>query len=120
MLVIRSGLGDNEPPASIAYTPGPFREGYVMPAPGTIPPSSPAPKKRKAAASSRPASQVIANAPPDTSTIAERLKEIPMVVWILLGLGALAGVWWYTGKGRKGRRRRGGRPFARARGRRRG
>ncbi len=119
MLVVRSNLGENEPPASIAYTPGPYRDGYAMPAPGTIPQSSPAPKKRKAS-SSRPASQVIANAPPDTSTIAERLKEIPTVVWILLGLGALAGVWWYTGKGRKGRRRRGGRPFARARGRRRG
>lgn len=119
MLVVRSNLGDNEPPASIAYTPGPFADGYVMPAPGTIPQSSPAPKKRKAT-SSRPASQVTANAPPDTSTIAERLKEIPTVVWILLGLGTLAGVWWYTGKGRKGRRRGRGRPFGRARGRRRG
>jgi hypothetical protein len=56
---------------------------------------------------------VIANSPPDTSTIAERLKSVPRVVWILLGLGALAGVWWYTGKGR---RRRRGRPFARRRG----
>jgi len=111
VLVVRQ-MGDGEPPASIAYTPGPYAAGYALPAAGTIPQSSTPAKKRKAS-SSRPASQVIANSPPDTSTIAERLKSVPRVVWILLGLGALAGVWWYTGKGR---RRRRGRPFARRRG----
>ncbi len=114
MLVVRSGMG--EVPAALARNEGPYASGYVLPDPSTL--GTPAKKKtgKKKAAASSSSSTALATTTDAGASLLDRLKalEIPVIVWICLGLGTLAGVWYFTGKGKRGRRRR-GRPFARGR-----
>jgi len=113
VLVVR-GMG--EVPAALARNEGPYASGYVLPDPSTL--GTPAKKtssKKKAPAASSSSSAALTTTTDAATSLVDRLKDLPAIVWILLGLGVLGGVWWYTGKRGKGRRRGRGRPFARRR-----